>query len=715
MKHIRLFLSYVYLTVISVLLSGNLKAQTTITISSSITIDQPWVNANASNYQWIISGNNTTVTFGENLTITPTLTGGSVQNFFVITGTNVVINGANKIVTLVGNGSGGSTYFYGLVDASSAASSSAVIKNIGIENTGSFPIGASTGYISAYGNRAAIQNCYSTGLIAQSGMGGIVGSNNSGMISNCYSTGAISGSSAGGIVGSNNTVSGTIQNCYSTGAISGTSAGGIAGNSNDASIQNAYSTGLISAPATAGIANAGTGTISNTYIGNSTWNSTAANAALTGLGSVWNTTTLMPTINSYTLYDLILTSINLTSPLATLTSCLGIASSPTTFGVTGSGLTASVTISAPSNFEISISSGGTYSSSLTLTNTSTVSQTLYVRLSSSATAGAKTGNITATSTGVTDVTTTVSGTVNALPNIGISGTTTDVDLVSLTASGGSTYAWSDGTSTNTVSNTFDASGLYSLAVTDENGCISSTLFNITVQHWGLSRNGEKTLDSAIQINANGQIGSLTPLSQDGKRREYKQKSNTTSLPSITIGIQVWTNKNLDVTTYLNGEVIDQITNTTDWENATTGAWCYYNNDPAMGAIYGKLYNWYAVNDARGLAPAGWHIPTDAEWSTLDTYLGGDPVAGGKMKSIGTDRWDSPNTGATNSSGFNGLPGGKRNGIATFDSILSDGYWWSATPHVSPNAWYRILAFDNGNLDQFNTTMWYGFSVRLIRD
>jgi uncharacterized protein (TIGR02145 family) len=711
MKHS--FLSFFCLTVIFGLLSVNLRAQTTITISSSITIDQPWVNANASNYQWIISGNNTTITFGENLTITPTLTGGSVQNFFVITGTNVVINGANKIVTLVGNGSGGSTYFYGLVDASSAASSSAVIKNIGIENTGSFPIGASTGYISAYGNRAAIQNCYSTGLIAQSGMGGIVGSNNSGMISNCYSTGAISGSSAGGIVGSNNTVSGTIQNCYTSGNISGQYTGGIAGNSNDASIQNAYSFGSIT-----GTGNIGT--ISNTYNtytapGDGTWNSTNANLALTGLGSVWNTTTLMPTINSYTLYDLILTSINLTSPIATLTSCLGTASSPSTFGVTGAGLTASITISAPSNFEISTISGGTYSSSLTLTNTSTVSQTLYVRLNSSATAGAKTGNITATSTGVTDVTTTVSGTVNALPNIGISGTTTDVDLVSLTASGGSTYAWSGGTSTNTVSNTFDASGLYSLTVTDANGCISSTLFNITVQHWGLSRNGEKTLDSAIQINANGQIGSLTPLSQDGKRREYKQKSNTTSLPSITIGIQVWTNKNLDVTTYLNGEVIDQITNTTDWENATTGAWCYYNNDPAMGAIYGKLYNWYAVNDARGLAPAGWHIPTDAEWSTLDTYLGGDPVAGGKMKSIGTDRWDSPNTGATNSSGFNGLPGGKRNGIATFDSILSDGYWWSATPHVSPNAWYRILAFDNGNLEQFNTTMLSGFSVRLIKD
>jgi hypothetical protein len=521
MKYIQLFLSFVFLTVISVLLSGNLKAQTTIT--SSITITQAWVDANALASERVISGNNITVTFGQNLTITPPVS--SIQTFFKITGTNVVIDGANKIVTLAGT-----NMFNGLVDASNPNASTAIIKNIGIavSDPSTFQMNSSTGYISTWDNRAAIQNCYSNGLIYQSSMGGIVGYNNYGMISNCYSTGAISGSSAGGIVGSNNTVSGTIQNCYSTGAISGTNAGGIAGNSNDASIQNAYSFGSIT-----GTGNIGT--ISKTYNtytepGDGTWNSTAANAALTGLGSVWNTTTLMPTINSYTLYDLILTSINLTSPIAILTSCLGTASSSTTFGVTGSGLTVSITISAPSNFEISTSSGGTYSSSLTLTNTNTISQTLYVRLNSSATAGAKTGNITATSTGVTDVTTTVSGTVNVLPNISFSGSITNVELVSLTANAfeGAGYSWSGGTSTNTVSNTFDASGLYSLAVSDINGCISSTLLNITVQHWGLSRNGEKTLDSAIQINANGKIGSLTPLSQDGKRREYKQKVNLVS-------------------------------------------------------------------------------------------------------------------------------------------------------------------------------------------
>ena len=215
----------------------------------------------------------------------------------------------------------------------------------------------------------------------------------------------------------------------------------------------------------------------------------------------------------------------ITSPIATLTSCLGTASSNTTFGVTGSNLTASVTITAPSNFEISTNSGGTYSSSITLTNLSTVSQTVYLRLNQSATAGSKTGTITATSTGASDATTYVSGTVNSLPNIGISGTTTDVELVTLTASGGSTYTWSDGSSTSSATNTFDASGSYTLTVTDAFGCISSTNLNIAVQHWGLSRTGEKILDSASQINANGQIGSLNPISQEGKKREYKSSSS----------------------------------------------------------------------------------------------------------------------------------------------------------------------------------------------
>ena len=128
------------------------------------------------------------------------------------------------------------------------------------------------------------------------------------------------------------------------------------------------------------------------------------------------------------------------------------------------------------------------------------------------------------------------------------------------------------------------------------------------------------------------------------------------LPNVIIGAQTWSAKNLDITTYRNGDTIPQVTDPEQWGALTTGAWCYYNNDSTNNAIYGKLYNWYAVIDSRGLAPLGWHVPSDKEWYTLIDYLGGVDIAGGKMKSV-SSLWISPNTGATNSSGFSALPGG----------------------------------------------------------
>jgi uncharacterized protein (TIGR02145 family) len=198
---------------------------------------------------------------------------------------------------------------------------------------------------------------------------------------------------------------------------------------------------------------------------------------------------------------------------------------------------------------------------------------------------------------------------------------------------------------------------------------------------------------------------------------YNNSKSKFSLSNIAIGTQIWTDKNLDVTTYRNGDVIAQITNTTDWANATEGAWCYYNNDPANEAIYGKLYNMYAVKDPRGLAPQGWHIPTDAEWTTLGTFLGGDEVAGGKMKSTGTSVWDSPNTDAINNSGFTGLPGGYRYDNGTFDRIGNAGFWWSITQYNDNALYLRRLEYDNGNLkiDKNTYDMHGGFSVRLIKD
>ncbi|MEI6586951.1 MAG: fibrobacter succinogenes major paralogous domain-containing protein, partial [Sediminibacterium sp.] len=187
------------------------------------------------------------------------------------------------------------------------------------------------------------------------------------------------------------------------------------------------------------------------------------------------------------------------------------------------------------------------------------------------------------------------------------------------------------------------------------------------------------------------------------------------LPTIVIGTQQWMEKNLDVMTYRNGEVIPQETDNTKWAGLTTGAWCWYSNSADNGAIYGKLYNWYAVNDPRGLAPQGWHIPTDAEWTTLGTLLGGDAAAGGKMKTTGTTIWNTPNTSATNQSGYAGLPGGFRGYGGAFSYVGFNGYWWSATVNNLTTAWYRGLYFNNGSLFRDNDYKAYGFSVRCLRD
>jgi uncharacterized protein (TIGR02145 family) len=186
-------------------------------------------------------------------------------------------------------------------------------------------------------------------------------------------------------------------------------------------------------------------------------------------------------------------------------------------------------------------------------------------------------------------------------------------------------------------------------------------------------------------------------------------------PTVLICNQRWTAKNLDVSHYRNGDVIPQVTDPTQWSNLTTGAWCYYNNSTANGIIYGKLYNWYAVNDPRGLAPIGYHVSTDAELTSLETCLGGSSVAGGTMKEIGTTHWLSPNTGATNSSGFTGLPGADRDGNGTFSDLGGLGDWWSSTEYSTSGAWTRYLYYVNSDVSRSYFDKTGGCSVRCIKD
>ncbi|MBM3919014.1 MAG: hypothetical protein FJ344_05895, partial [Sphingomonadales bacterium] len=137
------------------------------------------------------------------------------------------------------------------------------------------------------------------------------------------------------------------------------------------------------------------------------------------------------------------------------------------------------------------------------------------------------------------------------------------------------------------------------------------------------------------------------------------------------------------------------------------------------ALYGKLYNWYSVNDSRGLCPVGWHVPSDAEWTTLTDFLGGTSVAGGKMKSTAiqptSGGWISPNTGATNSSGFTGLPGGYRSSGGGVNNLGDGGGWWSSSDVGSGNAWYRFLNNGSAGAYRGNFGQRSGFSVRCARD
>ena len=198
-----------------------------------------------------------------------------------------------------------------------------------------------------------------------------------------------------------------------------------------------------------------------------------------------------------------------------------------------------------------------------------------------------------------------------------------------------------------------------------------------------------------------------------------QNAIVTPLPNVTIGTQIWSSTNLDVTTYRDGTPIPQVTDPTQWANLTTGAWCYYNNDPTNIVTYGKLYNWYAVagihdNDPatpnKILAPAGWHVPSDTEWTTLTDFLGGMSIAGGKMKSTGTSLWVSPNSAATNQSGFTGLPAGFRDGSGTFGNIGGGLYLWSSLA-----AWTRSLYYSGGSAFRDYHNEVNGFSVRCIKN
>jgi uncharacterized protein (TIGR02145 family) len=185
--------------------------------------------------------------------------------------------------------------------------------------------------------------------------------------------------------------------------------------------------------------------------------------------------------------------------------------------------------------------------------------------------------------------------------------------------------------------------------------------------------------------------------------------------TVWIGGQNWMAENLKTTKYTDGTDIPNITDNTEWENLSTGAYAWYDNDEATyGDTYGALYNWYVVETEK-LCPSGWHVPTDEEWTTLTEYLGGADVAGGKLKETGTTHWFDPNEGATNESGFTALPGGYRFLTGDFGSIGDLGYWWSATKDGANFACNRIMFYNNSDVYIGINSKEFGLSVRCLRD
>lgn len=265
--------------------------------------------------------------------------------------------------------------------------------------------------------------------------------------------------------------------------------------------------------------------------------------------------------------------------------------------------------------------------------------------------------------------------------------------------------------------------------------IKLTGFNTVVLHWKdnssnetgfkierKSGNGSFKQVGIVAADVTGytNAGLITDSTYTYKVSAYNEIGTTTSgtisvtmYNEVTIGGVKWMKKNLEVEHYRNGDIIPQVTDPTEWATLKTGAWCYYQNKGVNGPVYSKLYNWYAVNDPRGLAPLGWHVATKAEWLTVTTVLGGKEVAGGPMKSL--EHWTTPNTGATNMSGFSAVGAGARTDNGAFNFLGTLGLWWTADNDSADVSFYHVLYNNSTVSEGFHNLNSYGLSVRCVKD
>ena len=336
-------------------------------------------------------------------------------------------------------------------------------------------------------------------------------------------------------------------------------------------------------------------------------------------------------------------------------------------------------------------------------------------------------------------------------NISVSGTTSPINVTGLTngtaytftvvatnavgnsvasvASTAVTPATVPSAPTGAVATAGNNSASVAFVASTNNGGTSITRYEVTSNPGGITATGTTSPINVTGLT-NGTAYTFTVVATNAMGNSASSTASTVVTPNVcptstitdidgntypivSIGNQCWMSENLKTSRYRNGGLIPNVTNNTAWSNSTIGARSYYDNDEANNVIYGTLYNWYTTRGDT-LCPTGWGVPTDAEWTTLTEYLEGEEVAGGKMKTIGTTYWNSPNTGANNSSGFSVLPGGYRIYDGSFGGISYNAFFWSASEDDN-DAWGRILGSGNSNVARITSSKSVGASVRCLRD
>ena len=265
---------------------------------------------------------------------------------------------------------------------------------------------------------------------------------------------------------------------------------------------------------------------------------------------------------------------------------------------------------------------------------------------------------------------------------------------------------------------------------DKNG---KTALIRAVEYGGFLENIETLIEKGADVNAKDKDGNtalhyavegedkaiIELLKSIGIQGKRKVKANDeTKFKIVKIGTQTWMAENLNVSHFRNGDPIPEAKTAKEWLNAGEKgkpAWCYYDNKSDNDKIYGKLYNWYALKDIRGLSPKRWHIPSDKEWTTLANNLGGFDLAGGRLKEIGTNHWKNNNIGVNDETKFLALPGGQRLYSGAFYNIGNEGYWWSSTEEHKNAAYFFYMSNINARLWSGRGNKKSGFSIRCIKD